>query len=1184
MTRLTLLSCSPLPSRTAIHRTGIPIAALDVSPHRTHAVLAGREILKTIRVTGDDCAEETNLRATIIAYASTHKTSAGASTAKHKDSLAATDVKWASGQFETKIATAVSNGRIVIYDLHRPGLEYARLHEHNRQVHRLAFNPYHPSWLLSGSQDASIRLWDLRTFPSERGVVSCRSRQRHQGNSDAIRDVRWSPTDGVEFATGTDSGVIQRWDIRKDNAPVMKINAHEKTCHSIDWHPDGKHLVTGGHDKQVKVWDFSSKDRRQKPALQFRAPQAVLNVRWRPASRNDSTNAEDWQSTQVVTSYNQEDSRLHLWDLRRPYIPYREFDRYETPPTDLLWFSKDLLWTVGNQGMFTQTDIRFSPQVVQRRKTSTFAWNPNGTILSFTQKRPTRTVSDIDDPINFVKGDPVSRSFETEEEILSSSFRKRNFALRGSKSLGGTPPTAEGSPIVVPFIKSLEKAGEFEPAQVGVHGAIDAATTDTARLRFLAKRYTTISTDPGGKGIDDTFANNADCSEAVGFHRMAQSWRVVGHTIQQDLAARAVQQENTDRPRSASQPARPDKLKSHLFKGVTEKGLTDFESTSNVTTPLAKPLPDSTDSSPSTRFSSLTDSALPIIDDKDIPNSTSSDAFLFSGVRDELEDEIRKQFKQSHAQDEDDDYPTPQPASVAQSVVLDAAEAADPRNRSAPRAISTKADWRDLPNVEGADFEQQADARRAALKNYQAQPKMVLSYDERDHEQQSQRSAESFSTMFSTSEQSQLLKSQSPTETSKALNVSAAKAWEADHKQVDPESEDFEPGSPQHDRYDEDSPAVESEEWSDEHSEISASGIDPHLHRPEKPYPLISEKVAAYTKTANELAKPLPQLAVDLEAGPWSAEDIIEQLVSYHTSLNPDIQFAAHLINTVQPLLSDIHALLPRSACLLIFKSYNDYLIRLGLDVEAAALRNSCVPLYPEIYDYAQQETYINIYCFTCRRPYENSKRNNYRCDRCGTSQAPCPICLCRDPPDEWAFATTFEDPKPKKHAAGIWAWCQGCGHGGHTVCMEKWLFDFGMSEGGCATPGCWHDCGDGPRRRQFLEMMELQRREEQKKKWSGGSSIAAGAANRDSWVAGESRAVERVRGMLGTNNTVSTENSGSREAKTVSQGTAPAKAQSQAGQSVGSRTGGDSPRSFGFGLGGGSALAGAGDAKKRGT
>ncbi|KAI5298973.1 SEA (Seh1-associated) complex subunit, partial [Ascosphaera atra] len=320
------------PSQTVSHKTGIPIASLDISPQRTHAVVAGREIFKTIRVSPDSCAEEFNIRAAIISYSSTHNVISTAIPARHKDQLAANDVKWSHGQYDTVIATAAANGRIVIYDLNRAGLELARFREHNRQVHKLAFNPYKGAWLLSGSQDASICMWDLRMVSGERSAMNFGSKNRFDGHNDAVRDVRWSPVDGVEFAAATDSGVVQHWDVRKHSAPLMKINAHERTCFCVDWHPDGKHLLSGGADNQVKVWDFSTADRKQKPCFQLRTPQYAVNARWRPPSlmeaHKTNSGAAGWETTQIVTSYDPDDPRVHLWDFRRPHIPYKEFNMF----------------------------------------------------------------------------------------------------------------------------------------------------------------------------------------------------------------------------------------------------------------------------------------------------------------------------------------------------------------------------------------------------------------------------------------------------------------------------------------------------------------------------------------------------------------------------------------------------------------------------------------------------------------------------------------------------------------------------------------------------------------------------------------------------------------------------------------------------------------------------------------
>ena len=71
-------------------------------------------------------------------------------------------------------------------------------------------------------------------------------------------------------------------------------------------------------------------------------------------------------------------------------------------------------------------------------------------------------------------------------------------------------------------------------------------------------------------------------------------------------------------------------------------------------------------------------------------------------------------------------------------------------------------------------------------------------------------------------------------------------------------------------------------------------------------------------------------------------------------------------------------------------------------------------------------------------------------------------------------------------------------------------LNDISISEGGCATPGCSHDCGPGPRR-EFNRQSSLA---ESKRRDSVGHS--GGLVKRDPWAKGESKAVETVRGMLG--------------------------------------------------------------------
>ncbi|KAJ6131445.1 hypothetical protein N7523_001905 [Penicillium sp. IBT 18751x] len=1204
--------------QTVTHRTGIPILALDISPERTHAVIGGKDILKTIRVSPDHSSEEFNIRNAVISYASTHH-DAGVSM-PHKDQLNVRDVKWSHSNYDRIIATAVANGRIVVYDLQRPGLQLCRFQGHNRQVHRLAFNPHLASWLLSGSQDGTIRMWDLRSASANRGLSTCGSKHVYHGNSDAIRDVRWSPTDGVVFATASDSGAIQMWDSRKTNAPLMRIAAHDRPCFAVDWHPDGKHIVSGGTDRQVKVWDFSSSaERRQKPAFQFRTPQAVTNVRWRPPSWvGNSPSSGEWQSSQVVTSYDKDDPRIHLWDLHRPHMPFREFDRYDSPAADLLWHSKDLLWTVGEVGAFTQTDLRYAITVVKRRPMCSVAWSPNGEFVAFAQPRPRRRPLGVS-TTEFLHHDEDQASTGhrslshsppddiLDDEALASSLRHpqtKSTTVRASKSLGNTPPGGMNVIPVLPLEQALTKSSTTIPSQLGAIGTIPGATYDAFLFRFLAGQYSPMMDErPGRRGhveilnsLMESLDHNAERADDVSLPKLAQTWRIVKFSILQELQSRSRElsggvkgkssKDGLLNDKSRTDENRQGKVKSRLFKGVMEtegpRSRVPEESTSNMTTPLAQPLPDSPDDSWTSSDSQMPSLLENAVDLDPLPPSvlSSHNGWGMSGPDASRVSSLpQEQFLPSH-----DINLVGEPVTGLLREPFESDPDSD--QRSAPRAIAGRADWRlrgrpDLPR-EGSedDYDQKLEDKRAAIRDFKQHPKKPLILEstmESNRPPTLERysrhdSSESFP-MFSASTDS--------SHPSKSVGASYSSNGRFPERRLSDANQAG--GRPSNVVRRESSlePAAEQPEDDMDIDESTLEEERKHLERPSSPPELLTESTpleqpgsdetfpskntppastAAYSAMAgiyedlSQVKIPLAPNSSDLK--PWSIEAILKEAVRYYhsSSSSVDIQTAAHLLQKLHVLFQGCEQILPYEECEMIFKSYNECLIRHSMDLEAAELRLSCVPTYPGVYDYAQADTFINVFCYTCQRPYENPMRDNTRCHRCDTPQAPCSICMSIDPPVEWAAAAqmqsqsgstgslspdpdaetishlssrssvptepippvelvgldSFSAPRPKGSA--LWAWCQGCGHGGHMACITTWLGDLFISEGGCATPGCSHDCGPGPRREYNRQALLT----ESKRRDSASRTSGTGLVKRDPWTKGESKAVEKVRGMLG--------------------------------------------------------------------
>lgn len=108
----------------------------------------------------------------------------------------------------------------------------------------------------------------------------------------------------------------------------------------------------------------------------------------------------------------------------------------------------------------------------------------------------------------------------------------------------------------------------------------------------------------------------------------------------------------------------------------------------------------------------------------------------------------------------------------------------------------------------------------------------------------------------------------------------------------------------------------------------------------------------------------------------------------------------------------------------------------------------------PSVSQLNQQSTVIHACCLTCTKPLQ---RTAWFCDRCHSSQhALCSVChqvrsffACLSPISFSCVPCSYFQV-----VRGIYAWCQGCTHGGHVVHMNEWF----SCNRQCPT-GCGHMC-----------------------------------------------------------------------------------------------------------------------------
>ncbi|PSS08680.1 hypothetical protein M430DRAFT_22912 [Amorphotheca resinae ATCC 22711] len=1146
----------PSASQNTVYSARAPIACLDRSPDGKRAVIAGPKVFKVLRVDGSTIAEDLDLRNIITRYAPSHDI-----TAATTDQLNIRAVKWSHSNLDTTIITACGNGRVTLYDLNHVGenLEVARIHEHARQVHKLAINPFGCNWLLSASQDGTVKSFDLRSPFAGRNGPTFRAVHNFKCNADAVRDVKWSPTDGMEFACSTDAGMVLKWDIRKPTAPILKITAHQSACFSISWHPDGEHLVSGGIDQHCYVWDVSKKaERGQKARYSFTTPAPVSAVCWRPAYW--SATAHGKRAAQITVSYDDSNvirsqtASVHLWDMARPSMPYKEIEQWDSPPTGLLWSTRDLLWSVDKEGHFRQTDVAFVPKLIDRRSLSNFSLSPNGDVLMVLEERqnsrrprPSVTSPGISSPglpspgiaspgmpspgmsPGYQRSSPVpqlsvSRS-DSEEDVVGSFLgprqrRRRHHSSRSVQQLSTTPPSHSGMAenATMPLEEAVNITGTYKPQQTMAIGHAPS-TAKRAVYKYFSNRYlermardALYELQPANYRIQSAMEYFARTAETMRHYRLAQTWRLLGYTMDLLLTRRAEYHRKyrltvKEAPSTEDLPKRPEipkdsgeetprkypRVSPSESPSLPSSSLIaeDIESTSNVATPLVRPMRDN---------------------------------FI-----QENQEAMHNPFMGN------DTFRLPEAAS----------QAASPSRNPSPVPIpgsSRPYDRNNSSGMEGYDFYGMESYTPAVDLVAPRKMPFRLEYPNRDEtvrRMQPQRhdSGESFQ-MFSTSGESQAGKFMSSSGSDRGHGRplrDIVSSWESSLPS-------------QAHRNSIDSSAPGQSVASDEH--ITSSSVAVPQEIPKKasrsPAPPIFriQEASGPSKIEEEPTKKSveeetiksalservsddPNI-IENDFLPWPNDpEFVIPPIDPAVLVQRSIEFEAQTgaLNASAMLLL-LRPFLPPEAidhiqAAAILKQYQQRLNSMKLFYEAALLRNLCVPLYPTVFAMAQENTTVGYFCTDCYKPLENDPLipgSVWRCPRCQQAMDTCAVCRHREPQDDFGY-----DAEDTVNSV-IWWYCPGCGHGGHTACMAAWHsgpeYEEGSKHSGgcCPLEGCMHPCLPGTWREQRAEEKKAARQREldltvreNTRQGSRGRTV-----KRDSREVAQSKAVEGVRVALG--------------------------------------------------------------------
>ncbi|KPA74740.1 hypothetical protein ABB37_09041 [Leptomonas pyrrhocoris] len=153
------------------------------------------------------------------------------------------------------VAVACHDKRIYVYHLSsssdRPSLV---LTGHTDAVCDVAYNPTAPSYLLSGSYDGTLRVWDLSSNDAHTISVSSRALK---GHTDRVRSVAWCSLAPYLALSGSADASIRMWDIRNGVA-ITTVRGHNSDVVALTSHVDRPLiLLSAARDSTLVAWNVA---------------------------------------------------------------------------------------------------------------------------------------------------------------------------------------------------------------------------------------------------------------------------------------------------------------------------------------------------------------------------------------------------------------------------------------------------------------------------------------------------------------------------------------------------------------------------------------------------------------------------------------------------------------------------------------------------------------------------------------------------------------------------------------------------------------------------------------------------------------------------------------------------------------------------------------------------------------
>ncbi|KAL3631425.1 hypothetical protein CASFOL_024409 [Castilleja foliolosa] len=150
-----------------------------------------------------------------------------------------------NGYIKSQIASSNFEGVVQVWDVTR-SQAFMEMREHERRVWSVDFSAADPTLLASGSDDGSVKLWNINQGVSV-GTIKTKAN---------VCCVQFPMDSGRTLAFGSADHRIYYYDLRNSKVPLCTLVGHNKTVSYVKF-IDSTTLASASTDNTIKLWDLS---------------------------------------------------------------------------------------------------------------------------------------------------------------------------------------------------------------------------------------------------------------------------------------------------------------------------------------------------------------------------------------------------------------------------------------------------------------------------------------------------------------------------------------------------------------------------------------------------------------------------------------------------------------------------------------------------------------------------------------------------------------------------------------------------------------------------------------------------------------------------------------------------------------------------------------------------------------